>query len=108
MQRDLADTDVDEQSDHGSDHLRRTKQLNNGKTTHRHSNLVENLEASKNGVCGPNFFAQKESLLEKILQERLRLVQQMGELNKQHARTQEELADLEAKTIEQQQQQSTQ
>ncbi|CAF4337275.1 unnamed protein product, partial [Adineta steineri] len=39
-----------------------------------------------------------ETVLEKILQERLRLVQQMTELNKQHNMTQEELANLELKT----------
>ncbi|CAF1017836.1 unnamed protein product [Rotaria sordida] len=43
-----------------------------------------------------------ETLLEKILHERLRLVQQMAELNKQHEMTQEELANLEAKTIQSQ------
>ncbi|CAF1236696.1 unnamed protein product [Adineta steineri] len=44
------------------------------------------------------FFSKNETVLEKILQERLRLVQQMTELNKQHNMTQEELANLELKT----------
>ncbi|CAF4345509.1 unnamed protein product [Rotaria socialis] len=41
-----------------------------------------------------------ETLLEKILHERLRLVQQMSDLSKQHEMTQEELANLEAKAIQ--------
>ncbi|CAF4719953.1 unnamed protein product, partial [Rotaria sp. Silwood1] len=43
-----------------------------------------------------------ETILEKILRERLRLVQQMAELNKQHEMTQEELANLEAKSLQSQ------
>ncbi|CAF0771332.1 unnamed protein product [Didymodactylos carnosus] len=39
-----------------------------------------------------------ETILEKILQERLLLVQQIAELNKQHELTQEELANLEVTT----------
>jgi hypothetical protein len=39
---------------------------------------------------------QKETLLEKILQERLRLVQQMTELNKQQGTAQDTLAMLDA------------
>ncbi|CAF0861805.1 unnamed protein product [Adineta ricciae] len=42
--------------------------------------------------------SKNEALLAKILHERLRLAQQMTELNKQHNTTQEELAELEAKT----------
>ncbi|CAF2068496.1 unnamed protein product [Rotaria magnacalcarata] len=41
-----------------------------------------------------------ETLLEKILHERLRLVQQMSDLSKQHEMTQEELANLEAKAMQ--------
>ncbi|CAF1630062.1 unnamed protein product, partial [Didymodactylos carnosus] len=40
--------------------------------------------------------SNNETILEKILQERLLLVQQIAELNKQHESTQEELANLEA------------
>ncbi|CAF2506576.1 unnamed protein product [Rotaria sp. Silwood2] len=42
-----------------------------------------------------------ETILEKILQERLLLVQQIAELNKQHEMTQEELASLEANALQQ-------
>ncbi|CAF3528209.1 unnamed protein product [Rotaria sordida] len=42
-----------------------------------------------------------ETILEKILQERLLLVQQIAELNKQHEMTQEELANLEANALQQ-------
>ncbi|CAF1175293.1 unnamed protein product [Rotaria sp. Silwood1] len=42
-----------------------------------------------------------ETILEKILQERLLLVQQIAELNKQHETTQEELANLEANALQQ-------
>ena len=40
---------------------------------------------------------QKETLLEKILQERLRLVQQMADLNKQHELAQDEIVTFETK-----------
>ncbi len=46
------------------------------------------------------FVIQNETILEKILQERLLLVQQIAELNKQHEMTQEELANLEANTLQ--------
>ena len=40
---------------------------------------------------------QKETLLEKILQERLRLVQHMADLNKQHELAQDDIVTLETK-----------
>lgn len=46
-------------------------------------------------------YVQNETILEKILQERLLLVQQIAELNKQHELTQEELATLEANALHQ-------
>ncbi|CAF3556753.1 unnamed protein product [Rotaria socialis] len=45
--------------------------------------------------------SNNETILEKILQERLLLVQQIAELNKQHEMTQEELASLEANALQQ-------
>ncbi|CAF1381588.1 unnamed protein product [Adineta ricciae] len=44
--------------------------------------------------------SNNETILEKILQERLLLVQQIAELNKQHETTQEELANLEANALQ--------
>ncbi|UJR10099.1 hypothetical protein I4U23_014321 [Adineta vaga] len=62
-------------------------------------NIHRNEMDSSNGTGNTMSFPSKnESLLEKIFHERLRLAQQMTELNKQHNTTQEELADLEAKT----------
>ncbi|CAF1447704.1 unnamed protein product [Adineta steineri] len=52
---------------------------------------------SKNDI--PYF--PNETILEKILQERLLLVQQIAELNKQHEMTQDELANLEANALKQ-------
>lgn len=42
-------------------------------------------------------YFQKETLLERILQERLRLVQQMADLNKQHELAQDEIVTFETK-----------
>ncbi|CAF4628941.1 unnamed protein product [Rotaria sp. Silwood1] len=67
-----------------------------------------NLSASRlrNGLDGTSTSVPSasinETILEKILRERLRLVQQMAELNKQHEMTQEELANLEAKSLQSQ------
>ena len=58
MHQDPTDTDMDEQSDHWSDNLRRTRKLKNNpaealltwaqRLNNPHSSYVENLEASKN------------------------------------------------------------
>ncbi|UJR35954.1 hypothetical protein I4U23_028695 [Adineta vaga] len=62
--------------------------------------------ATNNGLTGASnslttTASNNETILEKILQERLLLVQQIAELNKQHEMTQEELASLEANALQQ-------
>ena len=67
------------------------------------SQSITSMFRSGTSTTGPSApsSSSNETILEKILQERLILVQQIAELNKQHEMTQEELAHLEANTMQQ-------
>ena len=66
------------------------------------SQSITSMFRSGTSTAGPGApSSSNETILEKILQERLILVQQIAELNKQHEMTQDELAHLEANTMQQ-------
>ncbi|CAF3933401.1 unnamed protein product [Adineta steineri] len=70
----------------------------NSMTSMMRSTTNNGLSGTLNNVPSSS---NNETILEKILQERLLLVQQIAELNKQHEMTQDELANLEANALKQ-------